>query len=168
MDRYAERRVARQKVWDRDDPPWMWAVLDSGVLRRATGDQATTRGQLCKLREMAGLPQVAVQLLPETATGILGLIRGDLGGVRRAVVGTDQVQANAACVEEVVTTPPEAVPSRGSKDPAGQLLLLASFWSGFAQAEELPWRYAQVGFYASAAHKGCASVRHCSFSTVAR
>ncbi|MBO8184779.1 helix-turn-helix domain-containing protein [Streptomyces spirodelae] len=73
-DRHAERRVARQEVWTRERPPWMWAVLDAAVLRRATGGRATMHSQLTKLREMCERPNINVQILPENTTMIPGSV----------------------------------------------------------------------------------------------
>ncbi|UNS97270.1 Scr1 family TA system antitoxin-like transcriptional regulator [Streptomyces tubbatahanensis] len=72
IDRYVERRVARQEVWKRTKPPWMWTLLDAAVLRRETGGRSVMRGQLTRLREMCELPQINVQILPENTTAIAG------------------------------------------------------------------------------------------------
>ncbi|UNS98610.1 helix-turn-helix transcriptional regulator [Streptomyces tubbatahanensis] len=74
IERYVERRIARQAVWDRAAPPWMWAVIDAAVLGRVTGGRATMRGQLIRMREMCEIPQVNLQFLPSTATVIPGSI----------------------------------------------------------------------------------------------
>ena len=69
-----ERRVQvcrrRQEVLDAADPMRLWAVLDESVLHRAAGapgtrDGATVlRGQLEWLAEVAGRPNVTLQVLP--------------------------------------------------------------------------------------------------------
>ncbi|MDJ1136096.1 helix-turn-helix domain-containing protein [Streptomyces iconiensis] len=74
VDRYVERRIARQEVWAREEPPWMWAVIDAAVLRRLMGNRKAMRDQLSRLREMCDRPQVNVQFLPETAIAIPGSI----------------------------------------------------------------------------------------------
>lgn len=73
IDRYVERRVARQEVWAREKPPWMWAILDAAVLRRRnTVDRPGMREQLTKLREMTERPQINVQILPDATPMIPG------------------------------------------------------------------------------------------------
>ena len=74
IERYVERRVGRQQIWERKTPPWMWVLLDAAVLRRVTGNRATMHGQLTKLREMTERPQINVQILPENTTAVPGSI----------------------------------------------------------------------------------------------
>ncbi|NGO71324.1 helix-turn-helix domain-containing protein [Streptomyces boncukensis] len=72
IERAVERRVARQQIWAREDPPWMWIILDAAVLSRATGGRSTMHGQLKKIREMIERPHINVQILPMNTTGIAG------------------------------------------------------------------------------------------------
>ena len=57
-------RMARQPALSRDDPPKLWAVLDEAALRRQVGGSGLMRIQLEYLREMARLPNVAIQVIP--------------------------------------------------------------------------------------------------------
>ncbi|NSC23273.1 helix-turn-helix transcriptional regulator [Streptomyces albus subsp. chlorinus] len=72
VDRYVERRIARQEVWARAKPPWMWTLLDAAVLRRTVGGRATMREQLCKIREMCEPPYVNLQIIPDDTAAIPG------------------------------------------------------------------------------------------------
>src|SRR5690348_5192759 len=57
-------RMERQAILDRDDPPLLWVVLDEGVLRRAIGNSKLMRAQVERLVEMAGRPNVVIQVIP--------------------------------------------------------------------------------------------------------
>jgi transcriptional regulator with XRE-family HTH domain len=56
--------LARQPVLTGDDPPRLWTVLDEAALRRRVGGAGLMRLQLEHLLDLAGLPNVAIQVLP--------------------------------------------------------------------------------------------------------
>ena len=62
-----ERRVAlgmeRQRL-TKSSPPTVWTVLDEAALRRQVGGPEVMRAQLEYLRELAGLPNVSLQVIP--------------------------------------------------------------------------------------------------------
>lgn len=60
-------RTSRQEILARDDPPWLWAILDEAVLHRALGGPDVMRRQLQHLLEQAASHAVTVQVLPFTA-----------------------------------------------------------------------------------------------------
>jgi hypothetical protein len=68
---YTERRVAlrlaRQDLLLRPDPPEYWVLLEETVLRRPIGGRAVMRGQVGHLIDIAGRPDVTVQVLPFAA-----------------------------------------------------------------------------------------------------
>ena len=57
-------RIERQAIFQRDDPPSLWAVLDEGVLRRRIGSAPTMRGQLRHLLEVSERSTITVQVVP--------------------------------------------------------------------------------------------------------
>jgi transcriptional regulator with XRE-family HTH domain len=57
-------RVARQDIFDKDEPPHMHFVLSESCLRRVWGDAAVMREQLDHLVELSTLPHVMVQVVP--------------------------------------------------------------------------------------------------------
>jgi transcriptional regulator with XRE-family HTH domain len=65
-----ERRVsllmARQAVLTRATPAHLWLVLDEAALRRPVGPREVMRGQLSQLIDMAGRPNVTLQVIPLT------------------------------------------------------------------------------------------------------
>jgi hypothetical protein len=64
----AERRVAlrvrRQALLERAIAPRVWAVVDEAALRRPVGGPKVMRNQVERLIEVAGLPNVTLQILP--------------------------------------------------------------------------------------------------------
>jgi DNA-binding XRE family transcriptional regulator len=68
-------RMARQWILTREDPrpPWVWALLDEGVLHRPIASAPAVHGQLIHLIEMSALPNVTIQMVPYTAGGHSGL-----------------------------------------------------------------------------------------------
>ncbi|MFV0131041.1 helix-turn-helix domain-containing protein [Streptomyces sp. HMX112] len=73
VDSLVRVRIARQEVLRADPPLRLEAVLDEAVLRREVGGRAVMREQLRRLRELAGLPHVRLQVLPFTLGGYVGL-----------------------------------------------------------------------------------------------
>ncbi|WP_461018372.1 helix-turn-helix domain-containing protein [Streptomyces daliensis] len=68
-------RMERQaRIWGRDDPPRMWAVLDEAALYRQMGAPDVARGQLAHLLAVQEQPHVTVQVLPNSAPGITGYL----------------------------------------------------------------------------------------------
>jgi transcriptional regulator with XRE-family HTH domain len=59
-------RIARQTVLTSEDPPLMWAVIDQGALHREVGDAKIMHDALLHLAKMAALPNVTVQILPDS------------------------------------------------------------------------------------------------------
>lgn len=78
-DVVAERvagRLARQAVLTREDPaaPVLWVLIDEMVLHRDIAPADVMRDQLERLAEVAGLPNVTVQVLPLSAGSHPGLL----------------------------------------------------------------------------------------------
>jgi transcriptional regulator with XRE-family HTH domain len=64
VERQLAARATRQALLTAGNPLHVWAVLDEAVLRRLVGGAATMRTQLHRLREIAALPNVTLQVLP--------------------------------------------------------------------------------------------------------
>jgi hypothetical protein len=69
IERRVEVRMRRRRVFDRPDPLKLWAVLDEAALRRTVGGAATMRAQLRHLIEVAGRPNISIQVMPFTSGG---------------------------------------------------------------------------------------------------
>jgi hypothetical protein len=63
VERQLAARSTRQALLTASSPLQVWAVLDEAVLRRRVGGIATMRAQLGRLTEVAGLPNVTLQVL---------------------------------------------------------------------------------------------------------
>ncbi|MFC9231378.1 Scr1 family TA system antitoxin-like transcriptional regulator [Streptomyces decoyicus] len=68
IDSYVEQRMARQWVWEKEDPPWMSLVLAEAAL-----DQVTVT-QLERLLQAQESPNISVQVLPPGAGHIMGTL----------------------------------------------------------------------------------------------
>jgi transcriptional regulator with XRE-family HTH domain len=64
LERLFELRMARQSLVTQPEPPLFWVVLDEAALRRRVGGPATMHAQLERLKEVAVLPNVTLQVLP--------------------------------------------------------------------------------------------------------
>ena len=58
----ANRELRAQRL--RGGAPLLWVVLGEEALRRTVGGRQVQRGQLLRLRELAALPNVTVQVMP--------------------------------------------------------------------------------------------------------
>ncbi|MGM1057699.1 helix-turn-helix domain-containing protein [Saccharothrix sp. Mg75] len=68
VDRRVKLRKARQALLREDDPLRLHVVVDEAALRRVVGGPAVMREQLHRLREVGGLANVTLQVVP-FATG---------------------------------------------------------------------------------------------------
>jgi transcriptional regulator with XRE-family HTH domain len=64
VERQLAARATRQALLTAASPLQVWAVFDEAVLRRPVGGIGTMRAQLHRLREIAALPNVTLQVLP--------------------------------------------------------------------------------------------------------
>ena len=65
-ERAAERaaaRIRRQAVLERERPPRFWVLIDESALHREVGGPKVMADQMARLAEMAGWPNITVQLL---------------------------------------------------------------------------------------------------------
>ncbi|MFJ9866082.1 helix-turn-helix transcriptional regulator [Streptomyces sp. NPDC101165] len=66
-------RLARQRVFDKEEPPVFWAVLSEAALHLELGGPETMRGQLAHLLTFEDNPRINVQVLPFSAGAHAGL-----------------------------------------------------------------------------------------------
>jgi transcriptional regulator with XRE-family HTH domain len=59
-------RMARQSIWDREDPPppMLSVILGEAVIRQRVGDAGLIRDQLSRLVDAANHPRISVQVMP--------------------------------------------------------------------------------------------------------
>ncbi|MFD4415880.1 helix-turn-helix domain-containing protein [Streptomyces sp. NPDC058476] len=66
-------RLARQRVFEKDEPPVFWMVLSEAALHQEIGDAETMRGQLVHLLSFRNNPRINIQMLPFSAGAHAGL-----------------------------------------------------------------------------------------------
>lgn len=66
-------RLTRQAVFERDEPPHTWFIVDEQVLRRRVGGAVVMRGQLERLLSAGQHPRCVVQVIPEEVAAHPGL-----------------------------------------------------------------------------------------------
>ena len=67
VERRVQVRMSRQRVLTRDNPLELSVVLDEAALERQVGGAGVMRAQLRYLAEVAGSPNVRIQVLPNAA-----------------------------------------------------------------------------------------------------
>jgi transcriptional regulator with XRE-family HTH domain len=68
VERRVEVRQTRQRLLRRDAQPLrFWTVIDEAALRRVTGSRHVMRAQCARLLELARLPNITIQVLPDSA-----------------------------------------------------------------------------------------------------
>ncbi len=69
IERRTELRVQRQQILTSENPPALWAIIDEAALRRAIGGASVMRAQIDHLIAATELPNVTVQVLPNSVGG---------------------------------------------------------------------------------------------------
>jgi hypothetical protein len=64
IDRHVAVRMGRQGRLTAEEPVKLWAIVDESALLRPVGGAEVMRAQLCRLVEVAELPNVTLQVLP--------------------------------------------------------------------------------------------------------
>ncbi|MET9828842.1 helix-turn-helix transcriptional regulator [Streptomyces sp. NPDC006385] len=67
LDDRTEVRLARQRIFDKSEPPVFWMILSEAALHQQIGGRETMRGQLERLLSFEHNPRVNVQVLPFSA-----------------------------------------------------------------------------------------------------
>ncbi|MEU6381401.1 helix-turn-helix transcriptional regulator [Streptomyces sp. NPDC046909] len=66
-------RLARQRIFEKAEPPILWAVISEAALYQEIGNRDTMRGQLTQLLAFEDNPRLNIQILPFTAGVHAGL-----------------------------------------------------------------------------------------------
>lgn len=74
VEELVARRMSRQAILERDDPPSLWMLLDETVIRRPVGGSEVHAAQLDYLVEIAERPGISVQVIPFAAGAHAGLV----------------------------------------------------------------------------------------------
>ncbi|WP_338898522.1 helix-turn-helix transcriptional regulator [Streptomyces sp. TG1A-60] len=66
-------RLARQRIFEKEEPPILWAVISEAALYQQIGGTKVMRGQLRKLLAFEKNPRINIQILPFDAGAHAGL-----------------------------------------------------------------------------------------------
>ncbi|MFC8662481.1 helix-turn-helix transcriptional regulator [Streptomyces sp. NPDC057199] len=66
-------RLARQRIFEKNEPPVLWAVISEAALRQEIGGRETMRGQLAHLLAFEHNPRINIQVLPFSVGAHAGL-----------------------------------------------------------------------------------------------
>jgi transcriptional regulator with XRE-family HTH domain len=66
-------RLARQRIFEREEPPVFWMIISEAALCQEIGGTETMRGQLAHLLSFEDNPRINVQVLPFSAGAHAGL-----------------------------------------------------------------------------------------------
>ncbi|MFF0202769.1 helix-turn-helix domain-containing protein [Streptomyces sp. NPDC005017] len=66
-------RLARQRIFEKDESPVFWTVLSEAALLQGMGEPSMMRDQLARLLALEGDPRINVQVLPFSAGAHAGL-----------------------------------------------------------------------------------------------
>jgi transcriptional regulator with XRE-family HTH domain len=73
LDQLVATRSARQRIFDRLDPPNLWIVLDEAALHRLIGTPKTMYDQLLQVADMSMRSYICVQVVPASTGANAGL-----------------------------------------------------------------------------------------------
>ncbi|RZS34274.1 helix-turn-helix protein [Herbihabitans rhizosphaerae] len=73
VERRVKARLTRQQLLTDESPPEYWAVIDEAVLHRVVGGPSVMRTQMERLREVAAMPNVTLQVVPFSAGAHSGM-----------------------------------------------------------------------------------------------
>jgi transcriptional regulator with XRE-family HTH domain len=73
VDEILERRLARQAILARENPPVLWVLLTESVLSWPVGDAEVMRKQLAYLLEASERPNIGIRVVPRSARAHYGL-----------------------------------------------------------------------------------------------
>jgi hypothetical protein len=65
----AEWAARKQSIFERDDPPFVWALIDESVLALRAGSAKTMKDQLQHLLDLSQMPRASVRIVP-TISGV--------------------------------------------------------------------------------------------------
>ena len=66
-------RLARQRIFEKTEPPVLWLVISEAALYQQISDPKTMRGQLARLLSVESNPRINVQVLPFSVGAHAGL-----------------------------------------------------------------------------------------------
>ena len=83
----AEARLKRQEILTKEEPPYLWVLLDQEVLECHVGGAEVMEKQLAYLIEVGRLPRAAIRIVPR----LVGRHPGHDGAIQILRVGSREV-----------------------------------------------------------------------------
>jgi hypothetical protein len=74
IEQLVAKRMDRQEILNQPEPPRIVAIFDEVAIRRTIGDHEVMRGQIQRLTEVAELPNVTLQIVPNGKGAYPGLM----------------------------------------------------------------------------------------------
>jgi transcriptional regulator with XRE-family HTH domain len=133
LDELVTARLERQAIFDRADPPTLWAVLDEAVLYRLIGTRKVMYDQLLHLADTSCRSNITVQIVPAEVGAHSGLLGGfaiaSFGNAAGTVYMESPDQGQTTEVPSVVrrlsrtfdTLRADALPRGASRDLIGKV-----------------------------------------------
>lgn len=73
VDDLLAARMTRQAVFEREDPPRTWIIMDENALTRAIGGADVMRAQLARILTAGAQPRTVIQVVPKSVVAHPGL-----------------------------------------------------------------------------------------------
>jgi transcriptional regulator with XRE-family HTH domain len=73
VERYLEKRLARQEILNNQNPPDLWVLLSESAIDLPVGGPKVMKEQLAHLLELSELPHVTLRVVPKSAGAHEGL-----------------------------------------------------------------------------------------------
>jgi transcriptional regulator with XRE-family HTH domain len=73
IEKLVTARIDRQAVFEEDDPPMAWFIIDESILRRPIGGPHVMQKQLERLEKIGATTDVVIQVMPLTSTNHPGM-----------------------------------------------------------------------------------------------
>ena len=111
LEEQVAARLERQKIFDRPEPPILWALIDEAVLHRLIGSRKVMYDQLLHLADTSCRSNITVQVVPAE----IGAHAGLLGGFAIASFGNAQGSVYMESSDQGQTTEAPSVVRRISR-----------------------------------------------------
>lgn len=122
-DHELARRMERQQVLDRDNPPRIWALIDESILLRPVGGPEVMRAQLARLLELSEQPNIVLRVIPLGVGAYAGLgMSFDIARTSNGEIG----YTDSGLLSRLVTDPSDVAQLRIDFDDIGADALSSS------------------------------------------
>jgi Domain of unknown function (DUF5753) len=115
-DHELARRMERQQILTKDQPPRIWALLDEATLLRPIGGPEVMKAQLARLLELSEQPNIVLRVIPLSVGAYAGLgMSFDIARTPNGEIG----YTDSALLSRLITDPSEVAQLRIDFDDIG-------------------------------------------------